>query len=58
MLVLGGMQAVLVHLLGCDMQWIFSLVIVPVVFSLKWILAPPLVNPNAAGHVPHGHREL
>lgn len=43
---------------GCDMQWIFGPVTVPVVFSLKWILSPPLMNPNAAGHVPHGHREL
>ena len=40
-----------------DMERIFSLVLVSVVFSLKWIPCP-LMNPNAAGLVPRGHRAL
>lgn len=51
--------------LGCGMLRILSLVTVPAVFSLTWILfSPPphpkphLMNPNAAGRVPHGHRAL
>lgn len=48
----------LVHLQGCDTRWIFSPVIVPLVFSLKWILArPPLGASKRSWPCPHTDTE-